>query len=776
MFDTFGNFLLLVLGFAFVIFVHELGHFAVAKWVGIKVEQFAIGFGPAIGAWRKGIGWRAGSTQKDYAAALKAGRPESELGETEYRINWLPLGGYVKMLGQEDLDMAHAVTDPRSYSAKPVWARMAVVSAGVIMNLIFAVIFFVIAFLWGVQFQPAVVGDVAKDSNAAQTRPLNADEAGIAISGIQPGDRILAINGKETHHFKDVRMAAAIARPGRPLAVDVERDGKTLRFAIEPQPDSVTGLLDLGISPALSNRFMPAEVLSDEDFAASLARARIAPDSGITRDMALVAANGRPVEAAWDLHEAINAAGGDRVELVFEEQPVDKRGRPVPLPDGRTARSVNVSLDPAPDLMFGRVLHGEEQYAAPHLLGLTPPVQIALVNSTTARDAGLRAGDVIQRLQMYMWPRIDQLFPLIQAERGKSAEFQVLRSDGSRATIEAPVSRKGQVGIAPELALSLNHVAAPITWPDGAVREDVDADEVLANLQAQWLNRVESQVPMPDAPGADGAGSRPGSNLGDRGGSATGSGSAPAGMEAPIPAAAAALQLLPGTQVLSVNGQSVSNWGDLLLALQSATAEAARGDAARPNRALPATVQLRLALPLPDAEPVDVDWFIPGEQVSELHALGFNAAPLEYLFMPAQITMQASDPIEAIQLGIDETTRVLLMTYLTIDRLFRGSVKVEHLKGPVGIAELGTKVAGEGLPYLILFLAIISVNLAVINFLPIPIVDGGLFLFLVIEKIKGSPVSDRVQNVATVIGLLLIGGLFMVTFYNDVMNLVGNLF
>src|ERR1700750_1927160 len=93
---------LLVLGFGFVIFFHELGHFLAAKWVGIKVEQFAVGFGQALFSWRKGMGWTVGSSAARYDKLVAEARG-SDVGETEYRLNWIPLGGYVKMLGQDDL-------------------------------------------------------------------------------------------------------------------------------------------------------------------------------------------------------------------------------------------------------------------------------------------------------------------------------------------------------------------------------------------------------------------------------------------------------------------------------------------------------------------------------------------------------------------------------------------------------------------------------------------------------------------------------------------------
>src|ERR1700761_1277473 len=109
LFNTAISVALLVLGFGFVIFWHELGHFLAAKWVGIKVEQFAVGFGQAIVAWRKGIGFRVGTTLPEHDRAIERYLEENPevsslstseaiikaekalgLGETEYRLNWIP--------------------------------------------------------------------------------------------------------------------------------------------------------------------------------------------------------------------------------------------------------------------------------------------------------------------------------------------------------------------------------------------------------------------------------------------------------------------------------------------------------------------------------------------------------------------------------------------------------------------------------------------------------------------------------------------------------------
>ena len=142
------------------------------------------------------------------------------------------------------------------------------------------------------------------------------------------------------------------------------------------------------------------------------------------------------------------------------------------------------------------------------------------------------------------------------------------------------------------------------------------------------------------------------------------------------------------------------------------------------------------------------------------------------LFESLMTTRIADNPIHAIGIGIQETHKTMTQVYLTIDRLIRGSVGVEQLRGPVGIVHIGSKIADKGFIYVLYFLAIISVNLAVINFLPLPIVDGGLFLFLVYEKFKGKPPSPAFQHWATVAGLFMIGTAFLVVTWNDVMRLI----
>ena len=196
------GFLLTVLAFVAVIgplvFVHELGHYLVGRWFGVKAEAFSIGFGPELAAWvdKRGTRWRIGA---------------------------FPLGGYVRFKG--DMNAA-SQTDPawlqlpaseraESFPAKPLWQKAAIVAAGPFINFLFAILILsTFAFVYGESRTPAVAGKVQTGSAAA-------------AAGILPGDRIVSLNGREMTTFDDLRLYAQI-RPGEPVTIVIERSGKTI--------------------------------------------------------------------------------------------------------------------------------------------------------------------------------------------------------------------------------------------------------------------------------------------------------------------------------------------------------------------------------------------------------------------------------------------------------------------------------------------------------------------------------------------------------------------
>ena len=139
-----------------------------------------------------------------------------------------------------------------------------------------------------------------------------------------------------------------------------------------------------------------------------------------------------------------------------------------------------------------------------------------------------------------------------------------------------------------------------------------------------------------------------------------------------------------------------------------------------------------------------------------------------------RILIRETNPLLAVQLGVKKTYYFVHQVYQVIERmLFSRTIGTKNISGPLGIMSIGAKVAKRDFVQLLFFLAMISANLAVINFLPLPIVDGGLMVFLIIEKIKGTPVSLRIQVATQVVGLVMIVTIFVLVTFQDVVKMWG---
>lgn len=168
-----------------LIFFHELGHFLVARFLGMGVSTFSLGFGPKL--------------------------VKHKLGKTEYALSLVPLGGYVALVGESDpADLPEGFTQSESFAMRPAWQRLLVIAAGPIANILLAwFLCWALAYLWGTPVLEPVIGGIQKDSPAAE-------------AGLAPGDRVLAINGKPLESWE--AMSAMIAQSeGRPMKLEVLR-------------------------------------------------------------------------------------------------------------------------------------------------------------------------------------------------------------------------------------------------------------------------------------------------------------------------------------------------------------------------------------------------------------------------------------------------------------------------------------------------------------------------------------------------------------------------
>lgn len=692
---------LVVIGFGLIIFVHELGHFVAARWAGIRVLAFALGFGPAAFSYRKGLGFRKGSSEEEYLkwlAMSRAGRQEGAaaadaVSPTEYRLNVLPFGGYVKMLGQEDLNPEAVSAASDSYQNCVPWKRMVVISAGVVMNIITAALIFMLVFKVGLKTEPAIVGFVNENSAAAEAVATNAKDLGIATPGLQPGDEIIEIDGKTPRQFADVVVAAAMSRRGTPLEVVVQRPGidKPVRFAIKPETSDGQRLLELGVGPANSSTLRsssdPAVV---REFERRLAELGLV---GVPAGSTLESIDGRGnVRFASELDRA--AAGGKPFTLTFK----------TPTGERRTA-----TLQPRAAFENDTVKFGDREMTQRHLLGLSGVIRVEAATDE-AKKQGLQDGDVFVRLGPVEFPSIAAGVREIRAAAGRTIESTVRRTVDGRAQdvkLTLQVSRAGTIGFGVDDTMSESTLlGAPLA-----------------------ARAVVNDSTEPDAPKTKS-----------------------------VPTAASATPIAPGSTIIAVDGTPVRNFTEVR--------EAIRAGVGRGEKAARFTVQ-----PPTGESETSVDFALAPSDVRALGELGWVSPVGVGAFEQEKILLKASGPLDAIAVGLGETKRVMLMTYMTFVRLFEGSVKVEHLKGPVGIAHTGTIIADRGMVWLLFFMALISVNLAVVNFLPLPIVDGGQFLFILYEQIFKRPVPVGFQNAATLAGLVLIGSMFIVVTFNDIMNL-----
>ncbi len=253
-----------VLGF--LILIHELGHFLVAKKMDVKVEKFSIGFGPRIFAFTR--------------------------GETEYMVSAFPLGGYVKMMGEEPGE--ELKNDPREFGSKSVGQRMAIIIAGPIMNLLFAFMLLPIVYLLGVNMptylgKEAEVGWVMKDSPSQD-------------AGLRPGDFIRTIDGSDVDNWEEV-LTILTSNPDRRLTLGILRDSSYLNIDLIPKSSDGNGGGYTGIVHPMQAKI--------GDVRAGLPAAK----AGLLKGDVVTSINGVPVSHWIEMSNLIQESGKKEVEV-----------------------------------------------------------------------------------------------------------------------------------------------------------------------------------------------------------------------------------------------------------------------------------------------------------------------------------------------------------------------------------------------------------------------------------------------------------------------------
>lgn len=282
-----------ILAFAFalgiIIFVHEAGHLLVAKGFGVRVLTFSLGFGKRLWGFKR--------------------------GETEYRVSALPLGGYVRLGGE---NVEEATGDPREFLSKPRWQRILVYLAGPLMNVLLAIALFAALFMVGIEVPnlpsiPSLIGAVEPGSSAAK-------------AGLQRGDRIVRVNGETVDRWQDVGFTL-LTSPGRPVALEVDRGGKTFEAIVTPKRDPK---YEVGDSAGILPSVRPHITKVDASAPAGVAGFRIGDE--------IHAVNGRQVADAKDFVSYIEKQPGKRVDVEVARDGRQLTLTVVPRLDGKIGR------------------------------------------------------------------------------------------------------------------------------------------------------------------------------------------------------------------------------------------------------------------------------------------------------------------------------------------------------------------------------------------------------------------------------------------------------
>lgn len=691
-------------GIGLVIFVHELGHFLAAKLFGVKVEKFYVGFDVPI-------------TILGIRLPRHFGR--FRWGETEYGIGVIPLGGYVKMLGQDDdprraaeererIQMAQAnpdgdgeappTLDPRSYPAKSVWQRMVIISAGVVMNLITSVIFAAIAFGFGVPYVPAVIGDtlVGYPAWEANVEP----GAHIVSVGDIKKDPKLSYEGMMTQV-----LASSYGDPEQPVQLQLEYPSGIVDVGLKPRPSSFDPKLRMvGFSAPKSNVLsinQPALPFSAAEKVLTVADENAEVVSVNGQELALVASVNRRL--GTQIAALLTNAPGEDIRLTLKRPATKER---------TTEETAEVVLPPQPLKNFGvRFAFGE----------IT-----SLVDSGTAKSAGLQVGDKIiavdtgdQQVSALTLPA----WFSTNASVGSEVKFTVLRPKGDTSEqleISVPVGEQKPITNPVDEAASQIAVAqiglayqpnGEILSTTGGEESKLQAGDVVRRIRFELIDK-EKQMPV---------------------------------MEDLVPSAYVEKFFSKGYE-LNEKDQLV-NLMSILQLMPVGTKVFVLAERGTGKTVLEAELKIE-------------------ETADFWYDRGLNLQPLTLI-------NQADSVGEAFSLGFEESRRKFNEVLGFLKLLFTGRLGVNNIGGPVAITYMAGSAASAGTGKLLLFLTFLSVNLAILNFLPIPALDGGHMVFLLAEAARGKPVDEELQMKITMVGVLALLSLMVFVLFNDFLNLTG---
>ena len=675
--------LLVILGFNALIVVHEWGHFIVARLCGVRCEKFYIWFD----FWR-----------------LKFFK--FKWGDTEYGLGLFPLGGYVKMLGQEDNpgaiqaeierakltqvetaetgglappapDEKPSIFAPDSYLSKKVRQRLAIIVAGVIMNFLFAIVCAAAAYMIGVTDIVSAVGNVVPGSPAWE-------------AGLRTGDRITAIDGKPSKAFIDVRQK--MVSGNKKVQLNIDRNGEAMTVNVAPRKRDRDLYPQIGILPLHNLELLPLEEpvspLRKKYFADETLE--VLKKNTKEKPLQLEKVNGQIVGSYAEYQDAQLKSVGKEITCTF----------------GGT--DAIIPAIPMREIPF--------RFKMGKIVSVLPDVH---------EQTGIEPGDTIisvdddAEVDPLKLPQI--LLQKVNAEQ-KSVKLVIRKANGIEQTLGVELKPIRSIPDFAGLSMRdpMSSTALGLAWNVepviAAVDESVQPAPAIGNkvIAVEFVN-----------------------------------GESPLGRNSFSKTTEEGFLVYDIVDKLNSEGKVVSErkidipyiFSFLLQEVQ--TKKAPKEEEQKP-------LSVRLTLESPNGErmvivsvPVleSTDWYYMDRGI---------ALKLEESFF------QAGGLGEALSRGTVKTIYVSLLIYRSLNSLINGTVSPKALNGPVGIVMIIYQVAqGPWSDYLLL-LCLIGANLAVINLLPIPPLDGGHVLFLMYEGVFRRPPNELVQVILSYVGLFLI--------------------
>lgn len=713
---------LVAVGLGLVIFIHELGHFLAAKWCDVHVETFSIGFGPPL----PGCKFRS--------------------GETVYQIALIPLGGYVKMVGEGSEEEGE--DDPRSFKNKTVGQRMLIISAGVIMNVLLAAVCFVGVYMTtGVDRFAGVVGTVDSGSPSWE-------------KGLRPGVQLLKIGNTEKPLFDDVMPEVMHWKPGQPIPVTYQTFDKGTSRIVEteivPRINKERGRPMIGIGPARSTALLPSNRKKVPPYVAGSPASRAEPPLR----------NGDEVVGATD-----------------PDQPHDgyRPERTTPLPDDPRAPGAGhhdyFELSRRLIRLAGKEIvllvrhEGTPADAAPEPVRLPPSFQKAYgIRLSMGPVSAVREGSPAALAGIQV--RSGQ-------ESGDSiVEAEVAEADGSTHRY---VSDGGKNAPADPSMSVLDPSRLPEQLRQWAVRRGPGPKSVKLKVKRKaGHNELGQEVEMtlpwddscrdePSSPSSEGS-PRAIDGLGLAYTIKTQIDGVPPGSPADKAVIAKDGKLAKGTAYPLRKGDVIKTvrfygWNKDGLVEQETEVKLGPDQGAYTLWAAEEVgTAPRLGLTIQRGEDETVDVLLEGEEDQSRPQVGRGIG-----FEPDTRLEKADSLAGALAMGVHHTARLIYRIYQNLAAMAGGNISFsKNASGPLDIAAVSYNIAGESLPMFVLFIGMISVNLAVINFLPIPVLDGGHMVFLLYEKLRGRPAPETIRVAATFVGLAMIASLMLFVIFLDV--------